>query len=180
MTTIDDFERKRRKYMPVFPKATGKATIYIEGYPYEDEVPMPTTEFHGMQMHTLTDQFLRYFQTHENIHVGMDNFVYYCEGNLSKVVAPDVYVALGADKYPLRRSFYTWTEGVVPTTVFEFLSETTASEDRGKKVEVYLRDIGVGEEYFIHQPEMESEVPCGVSEGDGGEQPGQGALSSLN
>lgn len=59
---------------------------------------------------------------------------------------------LGASRYPLRRSFYTWAEGVGPTVVFEFLSDATESEDRNEKVAVYLRDIGVSE-YFIHQPD---------------------------
>lgn len=157
MKTLNDFQLKQRKYMPVFAKATGKPTIYIEGYPCEDKEPMPATEFHGMQMHTLFDQFLRYFQGDDNIHVGMDNFIYYREGDLRKVVAPDVYVVLGASRYPLRRSFYTWAEGVVPTVVFEFLSDATESEDRNEKVGVYLRDIGVSE-YFIHQPDMERPI----------------------
>ena len=153
MDTINDFQLKQRKYMPVFPKASGKPTVSIEGYPCEDAEPMPAGEFHGMQMHSLFDQFLRYFQAHSHIHVSMDNFVYYREGDIRKVVAPDVYVVLGAAKLPLRRSFYTWAEGVVPTTVFEFLSDATESEDRHEKIEIYLRDIGV-DEYFIHQPDM--------------------------
>ena len=153
MNTPNDFELKQKKYIPIFPKAIGKPTVYIEGYPYEDDEPMPAGGFHGMQMHSLFDQFLRYFQAHPYIHVGMDNFIYYREGDIRKVVAPDVYVALGAAKLPLRRSFYTWAEGTVPTAVFEFLSDTTASEDRHEKVEVYLRDMGVTE-YFIHQPDM--------------------------
>ena len=153
MATLNDFQLKQRKYIPIFPKARGKPTIYIEGYPCEDEAPMPATEFHGMQMHTLFDQFLRHFQVDDHIHVGMDNFIYYREGDLRKAVAPDVYVVLGAARFPLRRSFYTWAEGAVPTTVFEFLSDATDSEDRHEKVQIYLRDIGV-QEYFIHQPEM--------------------------
>ena len=159
MGALNDFEFKQRKYMPVFPKASGKPTVYIEGYPYEDEEPMPAGGFHGMQMHNLFDQFLRYFQAHPHIHVGMDNFIYYREGDLRKVVAPDVYVVLGAARLPLRRSFYTWAEGAVPTAVFEFLSDTTASEDRHEKVEVYLRDMGV-QEYFIHQPDMNRPIEC--------------------
>ena len=140
--------------MPVFPKAAGKPTVYIEGYPYEDEEPMPATGFHGEQINIFYDQLSRYFTIHPDIYVGVDNFIYYREGDMRKCVAPDVYVVLGAAKYPLRRSFYTWSEGAVPTTVFEFLSDTTASEDREGKIEVYLNDVGVCE-YFIHQPEME-------------------------
>ena len=161
METANDFVFKKRKYMPIFPKAAGKPTVYIEGYPYEDEEPMPATGFHGEQISIFYDQLSRYFAIHPDIYVGVDNFIYYREGDMRKCVAPDVYVVLGAAKYPLRRSFYTWSEGAVPTTVFEFLSDTTASEDREGKVEVYLNDVGVCE-YFIHQPEMEKPAEfCG-------------------
>ena len=37
MDTTNDFEFKQRKYMPVFPKANGKTTAYIEGYPCETQ-----------------------------------------------------------------------------------------------------------------------------------------------
>lgn len=154
METVNDFVFKQRKYMPIFPKAAGKPTVYIEGYPYEDEVPMPATEFHGEQLSTFYEQLSRYFSINADIHVGIDNFIYYREGDMTKVVAPDVYVVLGAAKYPLRRSFYTWLEGVAPATVFEFLSDATALEDRADKVAVYLNEVGVCE-YFIHQPELE-------------------------
>ena len=154
MNVIDDFAIKQRKYMPVFPKAAGTPTQYIPGYPYEDEYPMPANEIHGVQANTFFDQVYRYFQVDENIHVSLDNFVYYREGDRTKVVAPDVYVVLGAAKLPLRRSFYTWAEGVVPTVAFEFLSDSTARQDQHEKVTVYLQDIGV-QEYFIHQPDTE-------------------------
>ena len=154
MNVIGDFAIKQQKYMPVFPKATGTPTQYIPGYPYEDEHPMPATELHGVQANIFFDQIYRYFQVDENIHVGLDNFIYYREGDITKVVAPDVYVVLGAAKLPLRRSFYTWAEGAVPTAVFEFLSDATARQDQHEKVPVYLQDIGV-QEYFIHQPDTE-------------------------
>ena len=154
MNMIDDFAIKQRKYMPVFPKATGTPTQYIPGYPYEDEHPMPANEIHGVQAHTFFDQIYRYFQVDKNIHVSLDNFIYYREGDTTKVVAPDVYVVLGATQLPLRRSFYTWAEGAVPTVVFEFLSDATARQDEDEKVTVYLRDMGV-QEYFIHQPDTE-------------------------
>ena len=154
MKTLNDFAFKQRKYMPVFPKAHGKPTTYIEGYPYEDDEPMSATGFHGEQINILSDQFWRYFAINPHIHIGVDNFIYYRKGDMKKFVAPDIYVVLGAAKYPLRRSFYTWAEGAVPTVVFEFLSDATANRDRQEKVALYLREIGV-QEYFIHQPELE-------------------------
>ena len=154
MHTLNDFQFKQRKYMPVFPKAIGKPTIFIEGYPCEDDEPMAATGFHGDQIRNLSEQFFRYFEIHPYIYVGVDSFIYYREGDTTKFVAPDIYVVLGANKYPQRRSFYTWSEGVVPTTIFEFLSDSTAYQDRHGKFEIYLGDMGA-QEYFIHQPEME-------------------------
>ena len=154
MKPLNDFADKQRKYMPTFAKATGKPTVYIPGYPYEDEEPMPATGFHGEQINILYEQLSSYFATQSHIYIGVDNFIYYREGDTTRSVAPDIYVVLSAAKFPLRRSFYTWAEGAVPTVVFEFLSDSTADEDREAKVGVYLADIGV-QEYFIHQPEME-------------------------
>ena len=153
MDTTNDFELKQRKYMPVFPKANGKTTVYIEGYPCEDDEPMSATDFHGEQINTLADQFKRYFAINELVHIAVDSFIYYSEGDITKCVAPDIYIVFGVAKYPLRRSFYTWAEGAAPVAVFEFLSDATAHQDRGEKVSLYLKDVGV-QEYFIHQPEL--------------------------
>ena len=153
MDTIKDFAIKQRKYMPVFPKASGKATVYIEGYPCEDDEPMAETDFHAEQIITLSDQLKRYFAINELVHVAVDSFIYYSEGDITKCVALDIYIVFGVDKYPLRRSFYTWAEGAAPVAVFEFLSDSTARRDRDKKISVYLNDIGV-QEYFVHQPQL--------------------------
>ena len=153
MSTLKDFEFKQRKYMPIFPKANGKPTVFIEGYPCEDDEPMAATGFHADQIAIFSDQLSRYFQINPHIYIGVDSFIYYREGDIRKFVAPDIYVVCGAAKYPQRRSFYTWSEGAVPTTIFEFLSDATARQDRHEKVRVYLNDMGA-QEYFIHQPEM--------------------------
>ena len=151
MDTIKDFEIKQRKYMPVFPKTSGKTTVYIEGYPCEDDEPMAATDFHAEQIITLSDQLKRYFAINDLVHIAVDSFIYYSEGDITKCVAPDIHIVFGVDKYPLRRSFYTWAEGAAPVAVFEFLSDTTADRDRHAKVALYLNDIGV-QEYFVHQP----------------------------
>ncbi len=153
METLNDFAFKQRKYMPVFPKALGKPTVYIEGYPYEDNEPMAGTGYHGEQIALFFEQLSRYFAVNAHIHIGIDNFIYYREGDITKFVSPDVYVVFGVAKFPQRRSFYTWSEGAVPAAVFEFLSDSTAARDRAEKVQLYLMDMGV-QEYFIHQPEM--------------------------
>ena len=153
MDTIHDFTRKQKKYIPIFPKAIGKPTIYIEGYPYEDDEPMAETGFHAEQIITLSDQLKRYFAINELVHIAVDSFIYYSEGDITKCVAPDIYIVFGVEKYPLRRSFYTWAEGAAPVAVFEFLSDSTVRQDRDRKVSLYLNEIGV-QEYFIHQPQL--------------------------
>ncbi len=153
MDTINDFDFKQRKYMPVFPKANGKTTVYIEGYPCEDNEPMAATGFHGVQINTFYDQLSRYFAINDQIYIGVDSFVYYREDDITKFVAPDIYVVFGVAKAPERRSFYTWAEGTAPVAIFEFLSDATARQDRNEKVGVYLNEIGI-QEYFIHQPEL--------------------------
>jgi len=153
MDTIHDYLLKQKKYMPVFPKVSGKPTIYIDGYPCEDDEPMAETDFHAEQIITLSDQLKRYFAINDLVHIGIDSFIYYSEGDITKCVAPDIYIVFGVDKCPLRRSFYTWAEGAVPIAVFEFLSDSTAHLYRHRKVALYLNDIGV-QEYFIHQPEL--------------------------
>ena len=140
--------------MPIFPKATGQPTIYLEGYPFEDDEPMAATLYHAKQISVFYDQLDRYYFKEPHILVGLDSFIYYSEGDMKKCVAPDIYVVLGAKKTPLRRSFYTWAEGAVPDTIFEFLSDSTINEDRDRKVQIYLDEMGA-KEYFIHQPDLE-------------------------
>ena len=107
MKPVNDFAHKQHKYMPTFAKATGKPTVYIPGYPYDDEEHIPTTGFHGEQTSSLYEQLSSYFAMQPHIYVGVDNFIYYREGDVTKSVAPDIYVVLGAAKFPLRRSFYS-------------------------------------------------------------------------
>ena len=102
---------------------------------------------------TFSDHLKRYFAINDLVHIAVDSFIYYSEGDITKCVAPDIHIVFGVAKYPLRRSFYTWAEGAVPIAVFEFLSDSTAHQDRHEKAALYLNDIGV-QEYFIHQPEM--------------------------
>ncbi len=153
MNTITDFQFKQRKYMPIFPKANGKTTVYIEGYPGEDDEPMAATGFHGVQITTLYDQLKRYFEINDLVRVGVDSFIYYSEGDITKRAAPDIHIVFGVEKYPLRHSFYTWAEGAVPVAVFQFLTDTTEHQDQHEMVALYLNEIGV-QEYFAHQPEL--------------------------
>ena len=140
--------------MPVFPRAKGKPTISIEGYPCEDDEPMAATGFHAEQIVTSYNQLHMFYSINEHIHIGADTFIYYREGDIEKVVSPDIYIVLGVDKNPLRRSFYTWAEGAAPTVAFEFLTDAMANQDRREKARLHIMEVGI-REYFIHQPDME-------------------------
>ena len=153
LDTLNDFDAKRRKYMPTFPMATGKPTVYIEGYTYEDDEPMGVTAIHVHQMFILYEQLVRFYINERNIYVGADNFVYYPKDGKIKCVVPDLFIVFGVSKTPARQGFHVLEEGASPVAVFEFLSYSTAARDREEKRRIYLSDMGV-QEYFIHQPDL--------------------------
>lgn len=61
-------------------------------------------------------------------YVGSDMFMYFREGDPSAVVSPDVFVAFGAPKEPLRDTWKLWEEGVAPAFVLEVTSKSTRDE----------------------------------------------------
>ena len=151
MDPLANLKRKHDYVLPTHPKASGHVTMYLKGYPTEDDEPMSATEFHGRQISNLSSMLISFFGYEQSVYVGTDSFIYYQAGNPSKCVAPDVYVVFGVDAIPARSSFYTWAEGAVPAVAFEFLSESTKRKDREDKPKLYLQEIGM-QEYFIHQP----------------------------
>ena len=90
------------------------------------------------------------------IAVGMNQFIYYREGDPKKSISPDTYVAFGKAEVP-PRTWKTWEEGFFPQVVFEFLSRSTAGRDLGFKRTLYER-LGV-EEYFTFDQLEEMEPP---------------------
>ncbi len=86
------------KYMPIFPKATGHPTIYIEGYPSEDDEPMAANFYHAEQISTFHEQLKRYYWTEPDILIGLDSFIYYSEGDMKKCVTPDIFVVYRCKK----------------------------------------------------------------------------------
>ena len=63
MESINDFYAKVNKYMPIFPKATGQPTVYIEGYPFADDEPMAETISHAIQINSLFEQLFRIYRS---------------------------------------------------------------------------------------------------------------------
>ena len=73
----------------------------------------------------------------------------YVAANREAVVAPDVFVVLGAPNHD-RHSYRLWDEPKVPDFVLEVTSRRTWQEDQGRKRELY-RALGVAE-YWQYDP----------------------------
>ena len=153
MDTINDFEFKQRKYMPVFQKQTAKrlSILKVIRVKMTNLCPQPIFTANKSQDFTnsSSDTSLSMNRYTSALTV-LSIIVKATSENVSHLIFTS---SSGVAKYPLRRSFYTWAEGAAPVAVFEFFSDATARQDRNEKVGVYLNDIGV-QEYFIHQPEL--------------------------
>ena len=120
---------------------------------------MAETQIHGESMMYVTYALRRYFpkRGREDVYVGSNNFLYYERGNPRAVVAPDVYVVLGAPAYPPRDTYMLWNEPKGPDFVLEVTSKSTRRDDERRKRDVYAA-LGV-EEYFLYDPRAEYLAP---------------------
>ena len=118
-------------------------------YPSSDGLPMAETDFQRRPLTYAVDALDVYFQDRQDIYVSDNLFIYYEEGNPKAVVAPDVFVVIGTDKYD-RSSYFLWREPKGPDFVIEITSRSTRTEDQGPKRETYAF-LGVAE-YWQYDP----------------------------
>ncbi|MDS4039735.1 MAG: Uma2 family endonuclease [Candidatus Competibacter sp.] len=90
-----------------------------------------------------------YFQDRNDVYISGNLFVYYEQGNPKAVVAPDVFVVIGAPRHD-RPSYKLWEEPKAPDFVLEITSNSTYTEDQGVKRGVYAL-LGV-REYWQYDP----------------------------
>lgn len=128
---------------PLTPSAT---ELY---YPDTDGLPVAESDFQLGPLMYAIDALRAYFQGRDDVYVAGDLFLYYEEGNPSAVVAPDVFVVLGAPNHP-RSSYMLWREPKAPDFVLEITSQSTRVQDQGTKRERYAL-LGV-QEYFQYDP----------------------------
>jgi Uma2 family endonuclease len=124
-------------------------------YPDSDGEPMADND---QQYKTMVDtRFgLRHKFRDAQAYVGANLLIYFEEGDSSKSIAPDVFVAL--DVPPgMRRTYLTWMEGKAPDVAFEFASPRSWKADVSWKKWLYL-GIGV-QEYFLFDPTGEHFEP---------------------
>ena len=121
-------------------------------YPYSDGRPMVESEAQLSVMLYVVPALKWYFRNCPDVYVGADMFMYYEEGNPAAVVAPDVFVVLGAPKRAdaPRLSYKLWEEPKGPDFVLEVLSRSTRAADLGEKRALYA-SLGV-EEYWLYDP----------------------------
>ena len=127
-------------------------------YPCSDGQPMAETQLHGASMAYVNYALKRWFgkSGRTDVHVGMNSFLYYERGNPRAVVAPDVYVVVGAPEY-LRDTYLLWNEPKGPDFVLEVTSASTRRNDERRKRDVYAA-LGVCE-YFLYDPRAEYLTP---------------------
>ena len=127
-------------------------------YPCSDGQPMAETDLHAASMVYVASALRWWFEKHRqaDVYVGSNNFLYYERGNPGAVVAPDVYVVIGASAH-LRDTYLLWNEPKGPDFVLEVTSASTRRTDERRKRDVYAK-LGVSE-YFLYDPRAEYLTP---------------------
>ena len=119
-------------------------------YPESDGKPMSETPIHWHATVDFAHPLMDRYAARPDAYVGSDMLMYYEEGNTTKRVSPDVFVAFGPSREPRRRTWLVWKEGKAADFVLEVTSNSTRRRDEGLKAELYER-LGVTE-YWQFDP----------------------------
>jgi Uma2 family endonuclease len=112
---------------------------------------MGETDLHRDDMVDVIETLKDRFADDPMVYVSGNLLLFYEEGNKRKHVSPDVLVAIGIPKLPVRDYYLLWREGKSPDVVIEITSKTTRREDQTKKWTLY-RDVLKIPEYFQFDP----------------------------
>ena len=118
-------------------------------YPSSDGKPMAESDFQRTPLMYAVGRLRRHFRGRPDVYVSGNLLLYYQEGDPRAVVAPDVFVVLGAANTD-RASYRLWEEPKAPDFVLEITSRSTHRDDQGRKRELY-RALGV-REYWQYDP----------------------------
>ncbi|MCS6919083.1 MAG: Uma2 family endonuclease [Fimbriimonadales bacterium] len=133
---------------------------YTALLPYEDDIPMEDL-IHLYQVHLLLELAKNWGLNRSDYFAGGNMFVYYSLQQAADIVlnrdtacrGPDFFMATGVDGAKFRRRWVVWEEdGKYPDLIIEVLSASTASNDKGRKLETY-RDVFRTQEYFLYDPD---------------------------
>jgi Uma2 family endonuclease len=117
-------------------------------YPESDGQPMGETDDHRDAMIRIIELLKRHFRD-QMVYVSGDLLVYYEQGDPSKFIVPDAFIAKGVEQ-KRRRIYRLWHEGIVPQLVIETTSRSTRVRDTKDKPDLFAK-LGV-HEYFLHDP----------------------------
>ena len=118
-------------------------------YPSSDGQPMAEADHQRTPLTYAVDRLRHHFRDRPDVYVSGNLFIYYQKGNPRAVVAPDVFVVLGADNAD-RSTYRLWVEPKAPDFVLEITSRSTRREDQVSKRALY-RSLGV-REYWQFDP----------------------------
>ena len=123
------------------------STVAVE-YPSSDGRMIAELPKHGDAILYALATLRVWFEQHDRVQVGASMFLYYQEGDNTKRVTLDLFVARGLESLP--PSYKVWEAGRPPSFVLEVSSPSTEDRDRGDKQALYA-SIGV-EEYWRFHP----------------------------
>ena len=150
MSDVEPFHTPHNSLRGAPRKPPARQSPAPSEYAESDGRPMAETPVHWRATVDATDPLHEFFRARDDVYVGSNMMMYYREGDPTRSVAPDVWVALGVPKLPERRTWLIWQEGKGPDFVLEITSKGTRREDEGKKKKLYER-LGV-QEYWQFDP----------------------------
>jgi Uma2 family endonuclease len=121
--------------------------------PAEDGVPLESF-WHNAAIHLLLGLFSYVWRKRRDFFIGGNMFIYYSTMHMRNVDfrGPDFFYVTGV-KRGMRDSWIVWEENdKYPELIVEFLSETTAREDRTTKKTLYEQTFRTPE-YYCYDPE---------------------------
>ena len=128
--------------------ATAPPPAAVE-YPFSDGKMIAELPKHGDAILYALATLRNWFARHDRVQVGASIFLYYHEGDNTKRVTLDLFVARGLEAMP-EYSYKLWEAGRPPTLVLEVASPSTEDRDCREKRALYA-SIGV-EEYWRFHP----------------------------
>ena len=126
---------------------TGATTATV--YPETDGMPLPDGEYQAPLYRRIVRDLEVHFRDTAGARVNGDTFIYHVEGEPRRSVSPDCYVVFGLSEESLgsierNNTYRLWEVGKPPDFVLEIASESTASDDLGRKRDLYA-ELGVSE-----------------------------------
>jgi Uma2 family endonuclease len=121
----------------------------------ESHEPPMESFVHLQTMLLLLETLLWLWRDRDDFFAAGNLTVYYSPSQLKSedFRGPDFFVVLGTHREPARKSWVVWDEGgKYPNVIVEALSESTASNDRVTKKQIY-QDVFRTPEYFLFDPE---------------------------